>query len=64
MTSTNTSIRTLIKTISKVIREFATGIDTWSAVRHGVVSLDEQPRSEHSSESSHVSRRQPGLPRG
>lgn len=27
------------------MREVATGIDTWSAIRHGIIPLDDRPRS-------------------
>lgn len=45
------SLRNAMQAIARGVREVATGIDTWSAIRHGIIPLDDRSRSPRSSES-------------
>lgn len=47
------SLRKAVQAIVRGVREVATGIDTWSAIRHGIIPLDDRSRSPRSSESPH-----------
>ena len=51
------SLRTVMGATASVVREIATGIDTWSAIRHGVIPLDDRPLPERGSGPPHDPRR-------
>lgn len=51
------SLRKTLKKIVKVSRDVAVGIDTWSAIKHGIIPLDDRSGSAHSYQSPDDPRR-------